>query len=90
MVIDSEGVDHQARRVRIAPGGGNEGTQAERYRELVLGWMRNRPQGKAKAAELATFLRQRDLGQRPRIERLAQLLGLRHWKEGPRVYIQIA
>ena len=90
LIIDSEGASHQARRVRIAPGGGDERAQAERYRELVLGWLRNRPQGKAKASDIATFLRQHDLGPRPRIERLAQLLGLRHWKEGPHVYIEIA
>ena len=81
-VVDTEGHVRQVRRVVIAHGN-TERAQAERYRELIFNWLESRPDRTARASDLASFLRQHDLGRRPSIERLAQLLTFGYYKKGP-------
>ena len=87
-VVDTEGKFRQVRRVVIAHGN-TEMAQAERYRALIVNWLRDRPGGRARAGDLAAFLRQHDLGRRPGIERLSQLLGFTFYKEGPRAMVRL-
>ena len=87
-VVDTEGKFRQVRRVVITQGG-TEMAQAERYRALIVNWFQDRPERRARASELAAFLRQHNRGQRPGIERLAQLLGFTFYKEGPRAMVRL-
>ena len=87
-VVDTEGKFRQVRRVVITQGN-TEMAQAERYRALIVNWLQDRPERRARAGELAAFLRPHNRGQRPSIERLAQLLGFTFYKEGPRAMVRL-
>ena len=87
-MVDTEGKFRQVRRVVITQGN-TEMAQAERYRQLIVNWLQHRPGERARAGELAAFLRQHDLGQRPGIERISQLLGFTFYKEGPRAMVRL-
>ena len=87
-VADTEGHIRQVRRVVIAQGN-TEMAQAERYRDLIINWLESRPNRTARASDLATYIRQHNLGTRPSIERMAQLLGFGFYKEGPRAMVRL-
>ena len=87
-VTDTKGDIRQVRRVVIAKGN-VERAQAERYQELITNWLESRPERTARASDLAGFLRQHDLGRRPTIERLAQLLGFGFYKNGPVAMVKL-
>ena len=87
-VVDTEGNIRQVRRVIIAQGN-TERAQAEHYRDLIFNWLQSRPDKKARATDLAGFLRQHNRGTRPSIERLAQLLGFGFYREGANSMVRI-